>query len=91
MGAGTTGWTALGTCFVAQGLLTKALPNDPNSPSGATYNYVPNGTGYVMGTQLENPSSDVLKDDMDGNVAGLDCEDNAGAPASTHNYCVINP
>lgn len=82
---GATGWNNLGTCLINAGIMTKKLPTDPNSAAGATYEYRPNAGGYVMRATLENASNDVLKDDVDGTVAGLACDDTGNF------YCVINP
>ena len=93
-GGSAQGWTALGSCLVNVGLMTKQLPTDPNSnsASAATYIYTTGDGGltYVMRALLESGTNDVLKDDVDGSVFGVGCDDGTG-PAAPNAYCVRNP
>lgn len=62
--AGIVGTTDLGI---------SKIPNDPNT--SATYDYNSDGTTYTIGARLENLGAAQLKDDIDGSVGRMDCND----------------
>ncbi|MDP3953749.1 MAG: type II secretion system protein [bacterium] len=90
-GTAIASWDHLADAFVRVGIITAAvkLPND--SLSGKDYFYGVDGQGfnYVIGAELENPSSalddpGVEIDDAQGeySISGLDCTD------ANNRYCI---
>lgn len=69
-----SGWTGLSSALTGSTLGISKVPNDPRA--GANYDYgSTSGTSYVLGATLENAGSVQLRDDIDGTVEGVDCND----------------
>lgn len=50
------------------------IPNDPNTSATYTYSST-DGSSYTIGARLENNGAAQLKDDIDGSVGRMDCND----------------
>ncbi len=83
---GATNWVSLETMLVSANIGVKRLPRDPLSRSPYVYEYRSSGDGlhYVLKAALESPDSSALRDDVDGNIYGLDC----GVAGSDSIYCL---
>jgi len=67
-------YDGMATALTQSELGISKIPNDPQS--GKAYRYgSTNGSTYVLGATLENAGSSQLRDDVDGTVEGVDCED----------------
>jgi len=74
---GAAAWASLQATLATPGssLGVSRIPNDPSA--GKTYYYGSDGTGttYVIGATMEDVNNSVLKDDIDGSVLGVSCDD----------------
>jgi general secretion pathway protein G len=67
-------WDSLEDAITGSALGVSQVPNDPRT--GGTYVYGSSaGTTYVIGATLENAGAAQLRDDVDGTVEGVDCND----------------
>lgn len=75
--------TGLADVLAETGLLVTAasIPNDPIGSKSYTYGRNADGSSYVLQAILETENS-VLKNDIDGFVYGVDCDDGSNA------YCI---
>jgi len=51
------------------------LGSSPTTPEKYEYQYFNGGENYILKTSLENPESDYLEADLDGEIGGIDCQD----------------
>ncbi|MEW5805603.1 MAG: prepilin-type N-terminal cleavage/methylation domain-containing protein [Patescibacteria group bacterium] len=74
---GQTDWISLETELVSADIGVKRLPRDPLNRSSYQYEYRSSGNGlhYVLKATLESGDSSALRDDVDGTVYGLGCDD----------------
>lgn len=80
-GAGAS-WAAMAQAIKNGGVGVSAVPNDPLAPN-KNYGYgvsVPDLQQYVLMATLEDASHPALKDDIEGMIFGVNCDD--------PNYCV---
>jgi general secretion pathway protein G len=75
-------WEGLTTAIVGGGIGVKSIPKDP-SPA-RTYRYGSDGTSYVLGAELEDANNPNLKEDVDGLLFGVSCDDASAPPV----YCI---
>ncbi len=69
-----SGWTGLTAALTGSNIGISKVPTDPKS--GGTYEYgSSSGSTYVLGATLENTNAPSLRDDIDGTVEGVDCND----------------
>lgn len=67
-------WAGLSSSLTGSSIGVSKVPNDPRS--GDTYVYgSSSGGSYVLGATLENANSPQLRDDVDGVVEGVSCDD----------------
>ena len=67
-------WSGLSAALTGSSLGISKVPNDPRA--GDSYEYGSgSGSSYVLGATLENAGSAQLRDDVDGTVEGVDCND----------------
>lgn len=69
-----TDWDGLADSITGSNLGVSRLPNDPSANREYVYGSS-DGSTYVLGASLEDTNNNVLKDDIDGNPEGVDCED----------------
>ncbi len=70
--------------LIEAGIGVKDIPKDPFSPK-QEYQYAASedGKGYILLAVLEDVSNEKLKEDLDGVMNGLNCDDRP-----SYNYCV---
>lgn len=85
-GGGPRDWEDLESVLSQSGLGIYRLPRDPRNTPPYVYTYAVDtaGSSYVLKATLEDPNSSAFRDDIDGNVLGINCED--GQPNFA--YCV---
>lgn len=67
-------WTSLSAALTGSAIGISKVPNDPRA--GNSYQYgSTTGSSYVLAATLENLGSTQLRDDIDGTVEGIDCND----------------
>lgn len=79
-------WDQLEQAFVDAEIGVTGISDDPLGGSNH-YSYGSNGGRYVLGAKLEDPNSQVLRDDIDGSggdTFGVEC----GTPTSDEHYCL---
>lgn len=64
--AAVTSWDTLVSTLVAADIGTKQIPNDPATGKSYAYATDEDGTGYVLGTILEEPSEVVMGSSLKG-------------------------
>lgn len=71
----TSDWASLTSALKNAGIGVSNIPKDPSS--GKTYQYVSNGSSYVLGATLEDATGPVLDEDIDENPisGGFSCAD----------------
>lgn len=81
-----SGWEAFSDTIVNAGIGVNVVPADPAAPSGRHYEYGASGDllNYVLKATLEDPNNPVLREDIDGNVYGVNCNDST----TSGNYCI---
>ena len=83
-GSGLNSWDTMTQAIVNGGVGVNTVSNDPLSPAkNYVYGVSPDQQQYVLMASLEEASHPALKDDVDGSVFGVNCED-----SPTGNYCV---
>jgi prepilin-type N-terminal cleavage/methylation domain-containing protein len=70
----STSWDTFRTILTGAGIGVSRVPQDPLNNTTYYYQYGGTTTDYVLGALLEQEDA-VLKDDIDGNVHGIDCAD----------------
>ncbi|MEK7114749.1 MAG: prepilin-type N-terminal cleavage/methylation domain-containing protein [Patescibacteria group bacterium] len=80
------GWEVFSDKLINAGIGVNVVPADPAAPSGRYYEYGVNSDGlnYVLKATLEDPNNPVLREDIDGNVYGVNCNDST----TSGNYCI---
>lgn len=80
------GWLALGDVLKSAGIGVNSVPNDPASAAGKYYSYgiSSDGLNYVLAAVLEDANNPVLREDVDGIVYNIDCNDSS----TETNYCI---
>jgi prepilin-type N-terminal cleavage/methylation domain-containing protein len=79
--SGGDSWVSLTNSLSGAGIGVTVIPNDPLKPT-KTYHYGVSGDNqkYVLAADLEDSNNPSLKDDTDGTIYGISCDDPA--------YCV---
>ena len=72
---GITNWGQLANTLTRAGIGISNIPVDPTNNSTYFYRYGSDGTSYVLGARLEDTNNPRLRDDVDGNVLSVDCND----------------
>lgn len=77
------GWSGLQTCLQTATIGAGKIPNDPNTSQ--SYCYDSNGTDYIIGATLEQPSSNTCKDSSGKSISinGL-----TAVNCANDNYCI---
>ena len=72
---GANSWASLGTSLIGAGIGITTIPNDPIP--GRTYEYGASADrqAYVLRAVLEDSGNPALRDDVDGTVFGISCDD----------------
>ena len=80
------GWSAFSNVLINAGIGVNAVSADPGAQSGRHYEYGVglNGLNYVLKASLEDPNNPVLREDIHGNVYGINCDDST----TSGNYCI---
>ena len=73
---GGDSWAGMTNSLVNAGIGISNISNDPLYPA-RTYHYgiAQDGQSYVLSVALEDNSNPALKDDADGTIYGVDCDD----------------
>lgn len=79
-------WSVLASTLKNAGIGIANVPNDPASAAGKFYRYgvSSEGLSYVLGATMEDFSNPVLREDVDGSVYGINCDETA----TEANYCI---
>jgi len=80
-GSPASRWTELTTTLTGAGIGLTQIPQDPLAPD-SSYDYKDGNSqqNYVIAVTLEDGDNSSLKNDMDGSIFGINCDDPA--------YCV---
>lgn len=70
--------------IIGAGIGISNLPQDPVTEDDYLYGASSNNQSYVVGAILEDSGSNVLRNDEDGTVFGVNCDDAADRPV----YCI---
>ena len=71
-----TNWGAeLVPNLIGSNLGVRQIPNDPSSGRSYSYATDADGVGYIVGAVLEDEGNPALRDDIDGDVYGVPCDD----------------
>ncbi len=73
---GGDSWSGMTNSLVSAGIGVSSVSNDPLYPA-KTYRYgvANDAQSYVLASTLEDSSNPALKDDADGTIYGVDCDD----------------
>jgi general secretion pathway protein G len=79
-------WGVLASSLKSAGIGVANVPSDPAAPAGKFYRYSPSpdGLSYVLAAILEDSSNPVLREDVDGSVYSISCDDTV----TEANYCI---
>ena len=81
---GIDSWESMSQAIVNGGVGVNNISNDPLAPSrNYTYGVSSDQQMYVLMAALEDSSHPSLKDDVDGTIFGVNCDD-----SPSPNYCV---
>ncbi len=81
-----SGWDSFSDGLINAGIGVNVVPADPAAQSGRYYEYSASSDGlnYVLKATLEDPNNPVLREDIDGNIYGVNCDDST----TSGNYCI---
>lgn len=87
LGNGQVSWSAIEGILVGSGLGIKAIPEDPDKPKGASYEYGSDGNGYVVKATLSKNDNPQTRESSRGTIYGINC--GAASDGQTQKeYCV---
>ena len=81
--AAAADWTAMSTALTGSALGPTKIPNDPSGGKSYAYGVKADGSEYVLRATLEDAGNPNFRDDGDGTIFSLDCED------ANKQYCIV--